>query len=82
MPGMTLAGKVVNGYLFASLRDRHRSLPTGGRISKAGFLIKFEDAKTPRSLAVSAGNRAQFKRDSDAELIEKWLGLRGFIGGA
>jgi hypothetical protein len=68
--------------LFASLRDRHRSLPTGGRISKAGFLIKFEGAKTPRSLAVSAGNRAQFKRDGDAELIEKWLGLRGFIGGA
>jgi hypothetical protein len=30
---------------------------------------------------VSAVNRAQFKRDGDAELIEQWLGLRGFIVG-
>jgi hypothetical protein len=34
-----------------------------------------------RSVAASPGNRAQFKRDGDAEIIEKWLSLRGYIVG-
>jgi hypothetical protein len=65
--------------LFASLRDRHKGLPDGGRITKATFLIKFANSKTPRAVTLHAGNRAQFKRDGDAEIIETWLTLRGFI---
>ncbi|ABK19449.1 hypothetical protein QMW84_08865 [Cronobacter sakazakii] len=68
--------------IFASLRDRGVSLPGGGKIIKASFQIKFEGSKTPRSVILSSGNRAQFKRDGDAEIIERWLGLRGFIVGA
>ncbi len=68
--------------IFASLRDRGASLPGGGKIIKASFQIKFEGSKTPRSVILSSGNRAQFKRDGDAEIIERWLGLRGFIVGA
>ena len=67
--------------LFASYRDRDRSLPAGGKIVKATFLVKFKGSKNPRSVTLSSGNRAQFKRDGDAEVIERWLGLRGFIVG-
>lgn len=68
--------------MFASLRDRDKTLPAGGKIVKASFQIKFDGSKTPRSVTLSSGNRAQFKRDGDAEVIERWLGLRGFIVGA
>jgi hypothetical protein len=30
-------------------------------------------------LTISSGNRAQFKRDDDAEIIEQWMTNRGFI---
>ena len=65
--------------LFASFKDGQRSFPQGGRIKRATFLIHFSKSKTPRTVTVDAGNRAQFKRDGDAEIIERWLALRGFI---
>ena len=43
------------------------------------FQIKFSDSKTPRTVTLSSGNRAQFKRDDDAEILEEWLIRRGFI---
>jgi len=48
-------------------------------LSKASFQIKFADSKTPRTVTLSSGNRAQFKRDDDAEVLEKWLIRRGFV---
>ena len=66
---------------FASLRERDRSFPVGGTLTTAKFLIKFADSKTPRIITLSSGNRAQFRRDDDGEIIEKWLGCRGFIVG-
>jgi hypothetical protein len=66
---------------FASLRERERAFPAGGKLTRAKFLIKFADSKTPRTITLSSGNRAQFKRDDDGEIIEKWLGKRGFIVG-
>jgi len=65
--------------IFASLEERDRSIPNGGRLSKASFQIKFADSKTPRTVTLSSGNRAQFKRDDDAEVLEKWLIRRGFV---
>ena len=65
--------------LFASLKERQRPFPLGGKIRKATFLVQFSNSKTPRTVTVYAGNRAQFKRDGDAEIIELWLALRGFI---
>jgi hypothetical protein len=53
--------------IFASLEARNRSIPNGGRLSKASFQIKFSDSKTPRTVTLSSGNRAQFKRDDDAD---------------
>lgn len=65
--------------IFASLEERDRTIPNGGRLSKASFQIKFSDSKTPRTVTLSSGNRAQFKRDDDAEILEEWLIRRGFI---
>ncbi len=65
--------------IFASLREREWSFPTGGPITRASFLIKFTDSKNARTLKLSSSNRAQFKRDDDAEIIEQWMTNRGFI---
>jgi hypothetical protein len=65
--------------IFASLRQRERSMPRSGTISKASFLIKFKDSKNARTVKLSSANRAQFKRDDDAEIIEQWMTNRGFI---
>lgn len=65
--------------IFASLRERERSIPQSGPLIRASFLIKFKDSKNARTLTISSGNRAQFKRDDDAEIIEEWMTNRGFI---
>lgn len=65
--------------IFASLRQREQSIPKGGPVIRASFLIKFKDSKNARTLTISSGNRAQFKRDDDAEIIEQWMTNRGFI---
>lgn len=67
------------GDLFAALAAREGHLPTGPRILKAVFKVKFEDSKTPRTVKIRPGNVAEYTRDSDAALIEQWLTLRGFI---
>jgi hypothetical protein len=64
---------------FALLKSRDKSFPAGGRIIKATFQVKFSDAKTPRSVVIKPSNIAQFTRDYDSVLVEKWLEARGFI---
>ena len=53
--------------------------PLRGPIIKASFLIKFTDSKTARTVTISSGNRAGFKRDDDADILEAWMTRRGFI---
>ncbi len=65
--------------VFAALEARGRGIPNAGRLTKASFLIKFSDSKSPRTVTLYSGNRAQFKRDDDAEIIEQWMTNRGFI---
>ena len=65
--------------LFASLEEQQRPFPSGGKITKAVFEVQFANSKSPRTVTVYAGNRALFKRDGDAEIIELWLTLRGFL---
>lgn len=52
------------------------------RIMKATLEVKFEDAKSSRAVTINAGNKASFKRDDDAELLEEWMTRRGFILGS
>jgi hypothetical protein len=65
--------------LFALFKSREKPFPQGGRMIRANFRIKFSDAKTPRSVVIKPSNIAQFTRDDDSVLVEKWLEARGFI---
>ena len=65
--------------IFAALESRDGCIPNRAEIAKASFEIRFKDAKTPRMVTISSQNKAQYKRDNDAELIERWMIQRGFI---
>jgi len=64
--------------VFAAYAARNRQLPSGGRLFKAVFQVKFEDCKSPRSVTIKTSNIAQYTRDHDSALIEQWLTARGF----
>ena len=55
--------------LFEALKGRKKELPTG-RLVKASFLVKFTDAKTPRTVTIRPQNIASYTRDSDAGVVE------------
>lgn len=65
--------------VFAVLQAQGRAIPARARISQARFLVKFADAKTPRSVTIRPSNVAQYTRDNDAAIVEEWLKKRGFI---
>jgi hypothetical protein len=65
--------------IFALFKSRRKSFPEVGHIIRATFQIKFADSKTPRSVVIKPSNIAQFNRDDDSELVERWLRARGFI---
>jgi hypothetical protein len=64
--------------VFAALKSRNKHLPERATIVKAVFKVKFTDSKTPRVVTILPPNTAKYTRDSDADLIEQWLTLRGF----
>jgi hypothetical protein len=64
--------------IFA-LGDRARSFLGNGTLTKLVFRVWFEGVKKPRSVTVRGPNVTKYERDSDSELIERWLRLRGFI---
>ena len=53
--------------------------PAVVRITRAGFEIKFADAKKARRVTLIPPNKAQYTRDDDSALVEQWLKARGFI---
>ena len=65
--------------LFQLLLAQNQQFPQAGRIIRASFRLKFHDAKKPRTVVIKPSNVAQFIRDDDSELVEKWLGKRGFL---
>jgi hypothetical protein len=65
--------------LFLSLRFRNSQALAEAQLDRAVFQVKFADAKRPRSVTICAGNVAHYTRDADAERLEQWLRLRGFI---
>lgn len=64
--------------LFAAMAARSASFPAGAKLIRAVFLVKFEDAKTPRTVTIRPKNIASYSRDEDGVRIEKWLVNRGF----
>jgi hypothetical protein len=67
--------------VFEAYAARKREFPSIPKIIKARFEVKFSDSKTTRKVTVS-GHNTQCVRDSDTDLIEKWLSARGFATGA
>lgn len=65
--------------VFAMFKLRNSEFPQSGRIIRAAFQVKFMDAKKPRSVVIRPSNVAQYVRDDDSVLVEKWLEARGFI---
>lgn len=65
--------------IFAAYRDRNRAFPANPPIVKAVFRITFSDSDTPRAVTIRPPNVAQYTRDADAAVVEKWLKARGFI---
>ena len=59
-------------------QSRGKTFPEGGRI-RVAFQVKFADSQTPRSVVIKPSSIAQFTRDDDSVLVEKWLEARGFI---
>lgn len=62
--------------LFASSEKRFKE---SHNLRRAKFSIKFKDSKTPRSVTIQPANKANYDRDPDSTIVEKWLKLRGFI---
>jgi hypothetical protein len=65
--------------LFAVYNENEKKKFPQSRIFRATMQVKFSDAKSARSVSLSTGNKAQFKRDDDAEILEEWMVRRGFI---
>lgn len=66
--------------LFAALEERgRRVIPRTPRLARAVFLVKFRDAKRPRSVTIKPPNVATYMRDGDSDLVEEWLTKRGFL---
>ena len=65
--------------IFAAMERRGSSIPILATIARATFEVKFEDSKPARMVCISSENKAQYKRDDDAEIIERWMLQRGFI---
>jgi GNAT superfamily N-acetyltransferase len=64
--------------IFA-LGDRGRSFLRVGTLTKLVFRVWFEGVDKPRLVTLRWPNVTKYERDSDSELIDEWLRLRGFI---
>jgi hypothetical protein len=67
--------------LFGAFAARGAQFPRDLAIIKAGFCVRFTDSETPRIVTIKPPNVAQYTRDGDGIIIERWAKLRGFIVG-
>ena len=65
--------------VFAVFEARKKEIPKKPRLSRANFQVKFADSTKTRAVSIRPPNVAQYARNEDCELIEKWLMHRGFI---
>jgi len=65
--------------IFAAYQDRGRKFPAKAPIIKACFRVTFSDSDTPRTVTIKPPNVAQYTRDADSVIVERWLRARGFI---
>lgn len=65
--------------VFAALEDLDRTVPPSAQLLKATFRITFRNAVRPRKIVVRPPSVTIFDRESDADVLERWMELRGFI---
>ena len=65
--------------VFAALRNRNGRLPGRPKIVRATFDVHFRGSKHPRPLMLKPPNVAQYARDEDSVIVDRWLAARGFI---
>jgi len=65
--------------VFGAYKARRAKFPAKPKIIKACFRVTFSDSDMPRTVTVKPPNEAQYLRDADSVIVEKWLKLRGFI---
>jgi hypothetical protein len=65
--------------IFAAMATRGRSISPMARLTRAIFLVKFASAPRPRRVTIRPRNIAQYTRDEDSELVERWLEKRRFM---
>lgn len=65
--------------LFAACKDRGRTFPAKAPIIKTCFRVTFSNSDTPRTVTIKPPNVAQYTRDADSVIVERWLKARGFI---
>ena len=65
--------------VFFAFKVRCRQFPQGPLITKARFCVTFSDSDKPRNVTIKLPNEAQYMRDDDSVIVEKWLKARGFI---
>jgi hypothetical protein len=65
--------------VFRALSGRNAHIPSDVQLVRAGFTVRFLNAKTTRTLTICAGNIVQYSRDEDSICLEEWMLKRGFI---
>jgi hypothetical protein len=65
--------------VFAALAARGLSGLLGPEPSSATFIIKFTDSPKERRVTIRLPSTARYERTDDAQLVERWLALRGFL---
>lgn len=67
--------------VFAAIKSRGRELPQRVKLIRAAFAIHFRGRRNQpaRTLVLKPPNIAQYGRDEDSLIVDRWLTLRGFI---
>ncbi len=65
--------------IFQMAAIRNAGIPSGGMLTKARFEVSVANAARPRTVAIHVPNKAQYKRDTDGEIVEQWLRATGFV---
>jgi len=60
--------------------EREKGLPADEELKQASFRIRFEGARSHRTVTVS-GNRARYTQDHNGRRVTKWLRGSGFVIG-
>lgn len=64
--------------LFRAMTDAGRGIPRGIKLMSATFNVVFRTGREGQ-LRIVLPNNAVYSRESDSEVILRWLGLRGFL---